>query len=220
MLDYTGRCAQTHTHKDQSLEAHAATSAYTHTERQIPTLIDLPVSSDLPLVSLKELEWLPACLYFLNLSMTRQALQHTSTNRHTHTHTYIYIYIRPRFTAECQSVVAIVTAATWGLSTGFIKNLTSVSLASLLSCYFPPMIRDVTIPQRRPGHFVRTQSHPTCRCCLTWACRGWWWWRWWPARRTQPPWQPWWASRPAGCLLGRQTKEKYICSACTALHVH
>ena len=89
MLDYTGRCAQTHTHKDQSLEAHAATSAYTHTERQIPTLIDLPVSSDLPLVSLKELEWLPACLYFLNLSMTRQALQHTSTNRHTH----IYIHI-------------------------------------------------------------------------------------------------------------------------------
>lgn len=38
------------------------------------SLTHTPVSSVLPLVSLKEVEWLPACLYFLNLS------QHSDTN--------------------------------------------------------------------------------------------------------------------------------------------
>lgn len=33
----------------------------------------LPVSSDLPLASLKEFEWLPACLYFLNLSIKNKS---------------------------------------------------------------------------------------------------------------------------------------------------
>ena len=158
-----------------------------------------------------------SCLLVLLKPVNNETSVSAHIVTHTNTHTHIHIYIRPRFTAECQSVVAIVTAATWGLSTGFLAPYrTCVPWLPCFLCYFP-MIRNVTIIQCRSAHFVWTQSHPTC-CCLTWACRGWWWWRWWPARRTRPPWRPWWASRPPGCLLGRRTKAKTqkVCSACTA----
>lgn len=60
---------------------------YKHTQ-QCTSGCFLPVSSDLPLVSLKELEWLPACLYFLNLSMNNnQSDTHTVSHiNNTHTH--------------------------------------------------------------------------------------------------------------------------------------
>lgn len=47
---------------------HEHSRLLTHAKRSLNTDV-LPVSSERPLVSLKELEWLPACLYFLNLSI-------------------------------------------------------------------------------------------------------------------------------------------------------
>lgn len=47
---------------------HEHSPLLTHANRSLNTDV-LPVSSERPLVSLKELEWLPACLYFLNLSI-------------------------------------------------------------------------------------------------------------------------------------------------------
>ena len=135
------------------------TNTQTHTQTQNNAhLTRLPVSSDLPLVSLKEFEWLPACLYFLNLSIKIKV--HINTLRFTHclihTHTYTHTYTHTELQPHSRMPIS--------LCHGNGSTLGPSPQVSGRSCI-------MTIDSASP----------------TWACRGWWWWRWWPAGRTGPP---------------------------------
>lgn len=136
------------------------------------------MSSALPLVRRKELEWLPACLYFLNLP------QQSPTKSQSLPWQLDNWWPRP----------PLATRLSWWmeLSQHFLYDCAG-SLV-LLSASYSWLCLYVFL-----NAVYRMES--LWIVDLTWACRGWWWWIQWPAERIRQPSLPW-----SPCRLSAEDK--------------